>query len=272
MLVRTFLHFPNVGERRERALWRFGYRDWNAILNLPAPPMWKHLWGDWAREAEASLKALERLDAHYFAQRLPKPFWWRVVPEFSDRTLFLDVETDGTDKITVLGIADRNRYQAFVRGIDDFDEAREWLESAAVIVTYNGNSFDLPVLRANFPNWKLPPLHLDLCPLLRRLGYKGGLKNVEAQLGIERLPETQGLDGRDAVRLWWQWRDYGSERALEILLSYNREDVVNLLPLLEFSYRKLWTMAEEAAKIPLLGEAEHEKDTATLLFRDGNRE
>jgi hypothetical protein len=31
-------------------------------------------------------------------------------------------------------------------------------------------------------------------------------------------------------------------------------------------------MAEEAAKIPLLGEAEHEKDTATLLFRDGNRE
>jgi uncharacterized protein YprB with RNaseH-like and TPR domain len=108
--------------------------------------------------------------------------------------------------------------------------------------------------------------------LLRRLGYKGGLKNVEAQLGIERLPETQGLDGRDAIRLWWQWRDYGSERALELLLSYNREDVVNLLPLLEFAYRKLWTMAEEAAKIPLLGEAEHEKDTATLLFRDGNRE
>lgn len=272
MLVRTFLHFPNVGERRERALWRFGYRDWDAILNLPAPPMWKHLWGDWVKEAGASLKALEKLDAQYFAQRLPKPFWWRVVPEFSSRTLFLDVETDGTDKITVLGIADWNRYRAFVRGIDDFDEAREWLESAAVIVTYNGNSFDLPVLRANFPNWRLPPLHLDLCPLLRRLGYKGGLKNVEAQLGIERSPETQGLDGRDAIRLWWQWRDYGSERALELLLSYNREDVANLLPLLEFAYRKLWTMAEEAAKIPLIGEAEHEKDTATSLFRDGNRE
>jgi len=263
MLVRTFLHFPKVGEKRERALWRFGYTDWGSILTKPAPPFWSHLWDDWRREAEGSLKALERADASYFARRLPKPFWWRAVPEFADKTVFLDVETDGTDKVTVLGLADRHEYFAFVRGIDDMDEARERLESAAVIVTYNGNSFDLPVLRANFPDWRLPPLHLDLCPLLRRLGYKGGLKNVEAQLGIKRSPETQGLNGLDAVHLWWQWQDYGSEKALNLLLAYNREDVVNLRPLLEFAYQRLWTMTEEAVKIFPLGQ-ETESERAML--------
>ncbi len=249
MLVRTFLHFPKVGEKRERALWRFGYIDWNSILSKPSPSFWVHFWDNWRREAEASLKALEELNALYFAQRLPKPFWWRAVPEFANQTVFLDVETDGTDKITVLGIADQNHYFAFVRGIDDMEEARERLESAAIVVTYNGNSFDLPVLKANFPDWRLPPLHLDLCPLLRRLGYKGGLKSVEIQLGINRSPETQGLNGRDAIFLWWQWHDYGNEKALNLLLAYNHEDVVNLRPLLEFAYRRLWTMTEEAAKI-----------------------
>ena len=251
MLVRTFLHFPKVGEKRERALWRFGYTDWSSILSKPSPSFWSHLWDDWRREAEASLKALEELNASYFAQRLPKAFWWRAVPEFADRTVFLDVETDGTNKITVLGIADWHQYFVFVRGVDDLDEARERLETAAIVVTYNGSNFDLPVLKANFPHWRLPPLHLDLCPLLRRLGYKGGLKAVEAQLGIKRPPQIHGLNGWDAVHLWWRWHDYGDEKALNLLLDYNREDVVNLRPLLEFAYQRLWAMAEEAAKIHL---------------------
>ncbi len=240
MLVRTFLHFPQVGERRERALWRFGYTDWRTLLDSPAPHQWAHLWSEWQRVAEASLQALERGDATFFAQRLPKAYWWRAVPEFADRTLFLDVETDGTDRITVLGIADAVRFRAFVRGSDDFEEAREWLANAAVMVTYNGSHFDLPVLRHNFPDWQLPPLHIDLCPLLRRLGYKGGLKGVERQLGISRSPQTQGLNGWDAVHLWWQWRDYGDQNALDILLTYNREDVVHLRFLLQEAYQRLW--------------------------------
>ncbi|MDW8026868.1 MAG: ribonuclease H-like domain-containing protein [Armatimonadota bacterium] len=250
MLVRTFLHFPKVGERRERALWRFGFFDWNSILSLTAPPNWKHLWDDWKREAELSLKALERTEASYFAQRLPKTFWWRAIPDFAERTLFLDVETDGTDKITVIGIADGKQFRAFVHGIDDFDEARDWLESASIVVTYNGNRFDLPVLRANFPHWQIPPLHIDLCPLLHRLGYKGGLKGVEAQVGIERSPQTQGLNGWDAVRLWWMWIDYGDDEALEILVRYNCEDVVNLRPLLNLAYQRLWQTTLQAANLP----------------------
>jgi uncharacterized protein len=54
----------------------------------------------------------------------------------------------------------------------------------------------------------------------------GGLKAVERRLGIQRL--VKEVDGFEAVRLWWRYvNDYDKE-ALEILLEYNREDVVNL--------------------------------------------
>lgn len=240
MLTRTFLHFPQVGERRERALWRFGYCDWHAIVTSVALPFWRHLWDEWRREAEASQRAYDVGDAAYFARRLPKSAWWRAIPDFAHQTIFLDVETDGTHRITVLGIADREGYRAFVRGQDDWDEAKERLASTKMLVTYGGSYFDLPILRANFPDWQLPPLHLDLCPLLRRLGLRGGLKAVERQVGLSRSPETDGLNGWDAVRLWWRYLDYGDERALVTLLRYNREDVMHLPLLLTLVYERLW--------------------------------
>ena len=248
MLTRTFLHFPQVGERRERALWRFGFCDWHAIVRSVAPSPWRHLWDEWQREAEMSLRAYEVGDATYFASRLPKSAWWRAIPDFVHRAVFLDVETDGTHRITVLGIADGEGYRAFVRGQDDWDEARERLESAKMLVTYGGSHFDLPVLRANFPDWQLPPLHLDLCPLLRRLGLRGGLKAVERQVGLSRSPETDGLNGWDAVHLWWRYVDYNDERALATLLRYNREDVVHLSPLLALVYERLWEQTLRATQ------------------------
>ena len=248
MLTRTFLHFPQVGERRERALWRFGFCDWHAIIRSVAPSPWRHLWDEWQREAEMSLRAYEVGDATYFASRLPKSAWWRAIPDFAHRAVFLDVETDGTHRITVLGIADGEGYRAFVRGQDDWDEARERLESAKMLVTYGGSHFDLPVLRANFPDWQLPPLHLDLCPLLRRLGLRGGLKAVERQVGLSRSPETDGLNGWDAVHLWWRYVDYNDERALATLLRYNREDVVHLSPLLALVYERLWEQTLRATQ------------------------
>jgi len=248
MLTRTFLHFPQVGERRERALWRFGFCDWHAIVRSVAPSPWRHLWDEWQREAEMSLRAYEVGDATYFASRLPKSAWWRAIPDFAHRAVFLDVETDGTHRITVLGIADGEGYRAFVRGQDDWDEARERLESAKMLVTYGGSHFDLPVLRANFPDWQLPPLHLDLCPLLRRLGLRGGLKAVERQVGLSRSPETDGLNGWDAVHLWWRYVDYNDERALATLLRYNREDVVHLSPLLALVYERLWEQTLRATQ------------------------
>jgi uncharacterized protein YprB with RNaseH-like and TPR domain len=54
----------------------------------------------------------------------------------------------------------------------------------------------------------------------------GGLKRVEEQLGIER--STKGIDGLEAMRLWQRFLYDRDEKALQALLQYNREDVVNL--------------------------------------------
>jgi uncharacterized protein YprB with RNaseH-like and TPR domain len=69
-----------------------------------------------------------------------------------------------------------------------------------------------------------------------RHGLFGGLKRVEEQLGIAR--RSKGIDGWDAMRLWSRYEDGGDREALEILLAYNRDDVLNL-PVLESRLSKL---------------------------------
>jgi uncharacterized protein YprB with RNaseH-like and TPR domain len=83
-----------------------------------------------------------------------------------------------------------------------------------------------------------PQLHVDLCFALKRLGYSGGLKRIEEKLGIDRTEETRGLSGWDAVRLWRMYRA-GNEKALEVLLTYNREDVLHMENLLQWAYPRL---------------------------------
>jgi len=100
-------------------------------------------------------------------------------------------------------------------------------------VTFCGATFDLPVLATRFPRLGdlfRSRIHVDLCPLYRRLGHKGGLKAIERAHGIPRTPETDGLSGYDAVRLWRVYAAGGRHAgdALRLLIAYNREDVVNL--------------------------------------------
>ena len=72
-------------------------------------------------------------------------------------------------------------------------------------------------------------------------GTPGGLKSIERQLHIPRVPETDGLTGYDAVRLWRAYRKggRGAEDALRLLLAYNREDVVNMKLLLDYALPRL---------------------------------
>jgi uncharacterized protein YprB with RNaseH-like and TPR domain len=59
-----------------------------------------------------------------------------------------------------------------------------------------------------------------------RQNLRGGLKAVERQLGIER--RLKDVNGWEAVKLWWRYVDSFDLEALDRLLEYNREDVVNL--------------------------------------------
>ena len=249
MLEKTFVHVSGIGYQTEMRLWRQGARDWHAFL---ADPTAFHV--SRARlpllldTVNRSPKALAAGDFRFFQQRLAPRDHWRAFPSFPGRIAYLDIETDGGtdfDNVTVIRLYDGERMQQFVRGENllDFEEA---LDEVALLVTFFGGGFDIPVLRRAFPRLRFDQLHLDLCPTLRRLGLSGGLKSIEQQLGLSRSSETTGLSGWDAVRLWREWRR-GSEEARELLLRYNAEDVVNMAPLARLAYRELSKRLDEQA-------------------------
>jgi uncharacterized protein YprB with RNaseH-like and TPR domain len=241
MLRRTFLHVPGVGYRTEERLWRSGLESWEDIGSAKAEGLPPRLRAALTGEIAASEDALRRGRYRYFAARLPSREHWRAWPEFRGKVAFLDIETTGLeigrDALTVVGLYDGSRKRSFIRGanLEDLPEA---LEDRQLLVTFNGARFDVPFLRHAFPRMRLDQLHLDVMNPLHRLGYWGGLKRIERRLGIRRSEETSGIGGFDAVRLW---EDYtaGNDDALDLLVAYNLEDVVNLEPLAEFAYEAM---------------------------------
>jgi len=229
MLRHTYLHVPGVGEKRERDLWRRGFIDWEAFRRGHPAGAWREL-------------ILTHLDDARAARELPRREAWRLAKEFPGRTLFLDIETTGLsfegDSVTCVGVSDGTTTRAFVRG-RDLPRFPEALDGVELLVTYNGSSFDLPVLKSAFPAVNFDRFHhIDLRFPLHRLGVKGGLKGAEKQLGIGRSEAIDGVDGFMAVLLWRAHRA-GSVTALDTLLRYCLEDVVNLKPLLALTYNRL---------------------------------
>lgn len=186
---------------------------------------------------EASLDALGQGDHRFFQQRLPSREAWRAFGEFRDSVAYLDIETTGMateeDGVTLIGLYDGHRMRSYVGG-----EAEAFPDDLAryrLLVTFNGASFDLPFLRRALPSLSLDQIHIDLRHVFARLGVKGGLKAIERRMGIDRTPRTRHLQGWDAVDLW-ERHQRGDDEALEVLIEYNREDVVNLEPLAEMAY------------------------------------
>ena len=92
---------------------------------------------------------------------------------FPEKTVFLDIETTELsryyDIITLLGWVSQGRYGVLVRG-QDHSDLRGIMRDAQVIITFNRALFDLPFLRAAFPDRKIPPVHIDLRFLAKRVG------------------------------------------------------------------------------------------------------
>ena len=238
MLKRTFQHIRGVGEKTEKRLWAEGRTSWEELLDLPRPVVlspWQH---DLAcGELEQSLRALERRDARYFAEKLSPQLHWRLYPEFGQRVAYLDIETTGVtagvSNITVIGLYDGEQPRVYVQG-QNLPRFVEEIEEFTLLVTYNGKLFDLPFIRREL-GLPLDHAHIDLRYPLAALGYKGGLKKIERSLGLEREGPVALLDGWCAVLLW-RYHEQGEVGALETLLRYNLEDVVHLPQLLAVVY------------------------------------
>jgi uncharacterized protein len=161
-----------------------------------------------------------------------------AVSDFQDA--YLDIETTGLSatecEITVIGIylsnGTRNKLIQLVGNRVTDGNLMNSLQGTNTIYTYNGMKFDLPFINQR--------LGVDLAAIFKHhdLMYRcwennlfGGMKSVEVQLNIPR--RYKEINGLEAIKLWWRYINNYDEKALSLLLEYNKEDVINLKTLRE---------------------------------------
>ncbi len=243
MLEESFIFLPGVLEKTEQKLWQEGIHTWDHLLDANSVPgvskerliFWKNRIREIRRRVDSpdGLRVLSRLFGNRFS--------WRTYKEVMDEPRFIDIETtEYANEITVVGISDGDFYQAFVKGVNlDTRTLRRALQGATCLITFNGSSFDLPIIQRNFPGVLPEVPHLDVRHICAQAGLKGGLKAIERNLMISRASAIRDADGTDAIFLWHSYV-LGNEESLKDLIDYNAADVLNLQPLLDSVVKSLW--------------------------------
>ncbi len=241
MIRNTFILIPGIGEKTEEYLWKKGILTWGDLKRrtnvVGLSGTRRRIIKDYLSRAENALYAQQ---GSFFAKFLPQAEHWRLYKEFYNKTLFLDIETTGLslyyDVITMIGTFDGHRIKIFMKD-NNLDEILEYLQNYEIIVTFNGKLFDIPFIKKEFPDAKIPPIHIDLRFLLKNLGITGSLKEIEKKLNIPRAKLVQEISSRDAAVLWSRFvRGYDED--LEKLLLYNIYDVIDLQVIMHLCYQK----------------------------------
>lgn len=180
-----------------------------------------------------------------------------VMPEmagFDPRTaVFLDTETSGLSGgtgtvIFLLGLArieddqlairqyHLTRFSAEARMLD---RASAWLRTAESVVTYNGKSFDLPLLATRHrlcalhdPTVRLT--HLDLLHPTRRAFASrwGDCRLASAERKLLEFEREDDLPGSMAPLAWFGWLQRNDPEGLIGIARHNHWDVLSLAALI----------------------------------------
>ncbi len=236
MLNHTFRHIPGIGLKTERRWWQAGLSSWDDFHNpcpLPLTPAKMAMIREHLEQSKSHLAD----NPLYFYELLNGNQHWRLFPHYRHTSLYLDIETTGLsefqDHITTIATYDGAQVKYYVHGENLGDFIHD-LDRFDLLITYNGKTFDIPMIERAFGS-RIHKAHIDLRYLLRNLGLSGGLKSCERQLGLDR-GDLAGVDGFFAVLLWQEYVRSGNHKALETLLAYNIEDVVNLETLMVHAY------------------------------------
>ena len=172
-------------------------------------------------------------------------------PDELRRPLFLDTETTGLSGGTgtvafLVGLAWREGdglalAQYFLCDFDQ-EQALLWavgrcISQAGVLVSYNGRSFDWPLLQTRLvlrrAAWPSPP-HLDLLTLARRI-FRPRLPDCALQT-IEQivldLHRADDLPGSLIPSRYFAWLRQGDPGALDPVFLHNQQDVLSMALLL----------------------------------------
>lgn len=240
LLARTFVHLEGIGPRTERHLWRIGIKSWEHLRQEAGQIFRSRRLELVQRSLDASEEAWSHGDLVYFHHALPGDERWRLLEGGLDDIAYFDIEASGggmppAAHSTAIAFLFRGEILQAYEERDKRLLIERMIAEAAIFCTYNGASYDIPFLAREFA-LDLSKAHIDLCPWLRRLGFKGGLKAI--QKALPHLPQrsSMDIDGYDAVRLW-RLHEEGRSGALDTLLAYNAEDVLILSPLLQHAYQ-----------------------------------
>lgn len=242
MLQKSFIFLDKVSHTSEKKIWQQNIHTWDHFLEtkeVHGVGKTRKIFYD--QQLLRAKRAVLDDDAKTLSTLFPKQEHWRLYDFFKEQACFLDIETSGYyGDITVIGIYDGKETKTMVKGKNlNLQLLAELLKQYKMIVTFNGSSFDLPVINRYYPNTIPNIAHVDLRHVLAKIGYTGGLKSIERQLGIKRAEAVRDVNGSDAVYFWNMYKATGQEKYLELLVKYNEEDIVNLKPLANFAVKEL---------------------------------
>lgn len=242
MIEESFIFLKDVSYTTEQRLWS-QVPNWGSFLSSKeirgVSPKKKFFHDAQIRQAQ---KVLLQENVKALSKLFPKREHWRLYDWFKDEAVFLDIETSNYyGNITVIGLYDGKEVKQLVKGFNlDKDILARELSQYKLMITFNGASFDLPVIQKYFKNMVPDIPHIDLRSVCTRIGWTGGLKKIEQQVGLRRPEELDGMAGGDAVILWDKFMHTEDKSYLDKLLLYNEQDIVNLKPLADLSVSRLW--------------------------------
>jgi uncharacterized protein YprB with RNaseH-like and TPR domain len=222
----TFQLPGGVSSKGEKALWRRGILTWNDFFshggNLLSPSRVQSL-----SDAIASVAHLLEIgDLHQLVQHFPMCAL-RLCPVLLSEACFFDIETTGLDPEdppVTASVYAKGALYLFVAG-RNLDQLPQLLKVQKFLVSFYGRRFDVPRLTRHL-GLRVTCPHLDLGPIVRRLGFGPGLKRALQQLGMQWPPGLPDAGG-DAPPLWYEYCK-GRLHALRTLLTYNAYDTVSL--------------------------------------------
>lgn len=255
MLTSSFIFAKGMTEDLERALWGKGLTSWELLrkhVGEAAEVVGQSRAQKLVEAVAEAEQALARADHAWFKANWPDKELWRLWKGLAElpKIALVDIETTGLtpgyDQITVIGLADGAQARVFVAGRPQpgdelLDRFREAIRGYQLVVTFNGQNFDIPFIEKHFreANFRFEQPHLDLLWPARSLGLGGGLKDMEKQIGIERAADIKEMRGTEAITLWGAWKN-GDLAAYKRLTTYCKADCVNLRDFAEHVYRKKW--------------------------------
>src|SRR5215510_8907026 len=198
----------------------------------------------------------------------PRPPIGQALP--AEQLVFLDTETTGLAGGTgtvafLLGVGridgdELHLRQFFLTGFRGesalLQEAAAWTAGRPYLVTFNGKSFDVPLLATRYRLARLPdPFatlhHVDLFHPTRR-AFSSRWPDCRLQtaeqhlLGFQRVHD---LPAHLVPETWFAFMRRGSTHKLPALLTHNRWDLVSLVALLPALTEAFVTPAESGADI-----------------------